>query len=117
MTVVALILNLFTPLAHSASKTDSGDHLIEICTEGGIQYVKAAQLFPDQQTDQEDCPICAECPVCWIASPVKALATSAEFTRLYKMTGHASFESLAIDFVTRDLWFWPESRAPPALTV
>lgn len=113
--VFALFLNLLAPLSHRVAMADSSTTYVEICTQGGIQKVQLDLLDPDQTTEHEECPICADCPVCWMANPTKALLAASDIVR----PGTVSAPIISSDPATlrsyRELWSWPESRAPPSL--
>ncbi len=115
LTAFAIILNLLAPLTHSVAMTTAGSELVEICTSGGIDYVRVDHFEADQKLADEECPICGECPVCWMANPVKILAVNQETYRFGRLVSHAHYSSHRTDTARPQNWSWPESRAPPQL--
>jgi dissimilatory sulfite reductase (desulfoviridin) alpha/beta subunit len=95
--------------------TAGGSELVEICTSGGVDYVRIDHFNTDQNLADEECPICGECPVCWMANPAKALANDHVTIRLGHIVSRDHYFAHAYLTTGPRNWTWPETRAPPKL--
>ncbi len=116
VTVLAIFLNLFAPLTHSVALPSHDATMLEICTGNGVEYVSADELLNEQLPAEEDCPLCAECPVCWQVSSAKPYLNEAGNTEYFEAGLFLRFTRGDVQLESLESFLWPESRAPPTVT-
>lgn len=115
--LASLFLNILIPISQANQSMGENDEFIEICTQSGIKQVSAVELFALDTgfTDQENCPICTDCPLCWQAQSTVLLSTN----DIWKIEAWG-YKQAPFVIDNDPVWAnpgnsWPDSRAPPRI--
>ena len=115
--LVSLFLNILLPVSQATQYMGENGEFVEICTQSGIKQVSVAELFSRDTgfTDQENCPVCTDCPLCWqTQSTVLFPADDIWETKAWrhKQILFAIHDDRARASLGHS---WPDSRAPPRI--
>jgi len=113
--LVSLFLNIMIPISQADHPTGGEGEFVEICTQSGIKQISVSELFSLDTgfTDQENCPVCSDCPLCWQAQSTVLLPVHDIWATKVWRYKQARFtvdnEPVGVIFSHS----WPDSRAPP----
>jgi hypothetical protein len=115
--LVSLFLNILIPISQANHSVGGEGEFVEICTQSGIKLVSVSELFSLDTgfTDQENCPVCSDCPLCWQAQSTVVLPVQdiwkTNAWRHKQVRFAINNEPVGAHLGNS----WPDSRAPPRI--
>ncbi len=113
----SLFLNILVPVTQASQSTSDKGEFVEICTQGGTKQISLLKLssLDAESKDMENCPICADCPLCWqTQSTTMLLAQDIWHTRDRRYISARFFiDNDFIQINSRNSW--PDNRGPPRI--